>query len=94
MTEFAHAVNYTISFGITVFPEDINKTREWLKKGNTDSIYNIEVNGDSSDEDIAKLIGLQNRCEAESLDMEMEDYSVYDAKDTARLIKDAEDLKR
>ncbi len=89
MTEFAHAVNYTISFGCTVLPEDINKQREWLKKADTSlSLWDIEIDKDSSDEAIANYLGLENYRDfllTEAIDMEMEEHHVYDKKDTVRL---------
>lgn len=92
MTEFAHAVNYTISFGCNVLPDDINKLRNWLQKTDENlSLWNIEINKDSSDEDIANYLGLENYRDhilTEAVDMEMEEHHVYDAKDTARLKDD------
>jgi len=89
MTEFAHAVNYTISFGVTVLPDDINKMRKMLDEGHTDGIWDIELNKDSTDEEIANYIGLENYRDfilTEPVEMEMEDHHVYDAKRTAELI--------
>ena len=89
MTEFAHAVNFTMSFGCTVLPEDINHKREWLKTTNQkDSIWNIEIDKDSTDEEIANYLGLENYRDhflSECVDMEMEEHHVYDAKNTLRL---------
>ena len=32
MTEFAHSVNFTLSFGCTVLPDDINRLRKSLQE--------------------------------------------------------------
>lgn len=92
VTEFAHAVNYTMSFGCTVLPEDINKQREWLKKADTSlSLWDIEIDKESSDEVIANYLGLENYRDfllTEAVDMEMEEHHVYNKEDTERLSKE------
>ena len=89
MTEFAHAVNFRMSFGMTVLPEDINKMREWLEKSDqTESLWNIEINKNSSDEEIANYLGVENYRDhllAEVVDMEMEEHHIYDKGNTERL---------
>ena len=96
MTEFAHAVNFTMSFGVTVLPEDINEMRERLEKYPDEyySIHHIELTKDSTDEEIANYLGLQNYRDwmlAECTEMEMDEHHVYDKEDTERLIKQYQD---
>ena len=78
-----------MSFGTTVLPEDINKMRESLERSNTTEYYwDLEINKDSTDEEIAKYLGLQNYRDfflTEAVEMEMEEHHVYDEKDTKRL---------
>jgi hypothetical protein len=89
MTEFAHAVNFTMSFGVTVLPEDINKLRKQLDESLHDlSLFDVVIDANSSDEELANYLGLENYRDwmlSECVDMEMEDHHVYDAKDTKRL---------
>lgn len=87
----AYAVNYTISFGADVLPEDIQKKREWLNAGGEDSLWNMSIDKDSSDEDIAKFIGVENYADfiqTEKVDMEMEETHQYSEKDTERITKE------
>jgi hypothetical protein len=104
-TEFAHAVNFTMSFGVTVLPEEINKIKERLHGENGDkyhySSFNIKLTKNSTDEEIANYIGLENYKDwmlSECVEMEMEDHHVYNKKDTERLIKEyqekLEDFKK
>lgn len=94
MTEFAHAVNFTISFGVTVLPKDINKLKENLQNDDYEDCYmhyDIHLTKNSTDEEIANYLGLQNYRNwalSECVDMEMEDHHVYDAKDTERLTRE------
>jgi len=95
MTEFAHAVNFTMSFGVTVLPEDINKVKEHLNGENCDKyqymLFDIELTKDSTDEEIANYLGLENYRDhmlSECVDMEMEEHHVYNKKDTDRLTKE------
>lgn len=98
MTEFAHAVNYTMSFGCTVLPEDINKMRESLEQSNTkEYLWDLEIDKDSSDEQIANYLGLESYGDhylTEATEMEMEEHHVYSEKDTERLKKEYEDKVR
>lgn len=91
MTEFAHAVNFTMSFGVTVLPEEINKIRKIIESedyNNELMLYDIELTKDSTDEEIANYIGLEdytNHLLSECVNMEMEEHHVYNEKDTKRL---------
>lgn len=95
MTEFVHAVNYTMSFGTNVLPEDINKMKESLEKSNTkEYLWDLVIDKDSSDEQIANYIGLEQYHDhflTEAVEMEMEEHHVYSKEDTERLIKEYED---
>jgi len=97
MTEFAHAVNFTMSFGSDVLPEDINKKRKELNEmyGTPNyydnMIWNITLTKESTDEEIANYLGLQNYRDfmlTEAIEIEMEEHHVYDKKDTERLINE------
>lgn len=66
--------------------------KERLQSENGDryaySLYNINLTKDSTDEEIANYLGLENYRDwmlSECVDMEMEDHHVYNAKDTKRL---------
>lgn len=85
----AYAVNYTISFGADVLPEDIQKKREWLNAGGVGSYLNMEIDKDSTDEEIAEFIGVENYADfiqTEKVDLEMEGTHQYSEKDTSRLV--------
>lgn len=92
MTELAHAVNFTMSFGCTVLPEDINKMREWLEKSYTiEYLWDMEINKNSSDKEIANYLGVENYRDhflTEAMELEMQEHHVYDEKDTKRLRDD------
>lgn len=86
--EFAHAVNFTMSFGCTVLAEDINKKRKWLGEDGNDSLFNMTINKDSTDEEIANFLGVENYRDhflSEVVEMEMEDHHVYSKEDSERL---------
>lgn len=98
MTEFAHAVNYTMSFGCTVLPEDINKMKIWLEKSDSpEYLWNLEINKASTDEEIANYLGLENYRDhflTEAISMEMEEHHIYSEKDTERLRSEYEEKLR
>ena len=90
-TKSAYAVNYTISFGADVLPEDIQKKRDWLNAGGEDSLWGMEINKDSTDEEIAKFVGVENFndfIQTEKIDLEMEETYRYSEKDTERITKE------
>lgn len=89
--EFAHAVNFTMSFGCNVLPEDINKKREYLNRVEEESIHHLTINKDSTDEEIANFLGVENYRDwflSEVVDLEMEDHHVYDKEQTERIVTD------
>lgn len=84
----AYSVNYTISFGADVLPEDIQEKREWLNAGGEDSMWDLKINKDSTDEEIAKFLGVENFndfIQTEKVDLEMEEIHRYSKDDTERL---------
>ena len=85
----AYSINYTISFGADVLPEDIQKKRVWLGEDGSDSLWNMEINKDSTDEEIAKFLGVENFgdfIQTEKVELEMEDVHEYSKEDTDRLV--------
>lgn len=95
MTEFAHAVNFTMDFGVTVLPEDINKIRKELDGGYDGlMLWDIELNKHSTDEEIANYIGLESYADhflSEAVNMEMDVHHVYSKEDTERLRSEYEE---
>lgn len=98
MTEFAHAVNFTMSFGVTVIPDQINELRKKLKAGEYElTLFNLTVDANSTDEQLANFIGLEHydyHLLSECVDMEMEEHHVYNSKDTERLTKEYQENLR
>jgi len=73
------SVNYNISFGINVSQEEIDRIRKQLeeKKQEQFMIWDIALTTKSTDEEIAKFIGLMNQHSAEAVEMEMEEICTY-----------------
>jgi hypothetical protein len=66
-----YSVNYNMSFGIDVTQQEIDQQRQAFDdryKG--DSIFSIVIDKNSSDEQIAKFIGLSKFKQAEVVDMD------------------------
>ena len=78
-----------MSFGCTVLPEDINKKRKWLESTDSDdSLWDMTINKNSTDEEIANFLGVENYRDlflVEAVNLEMEEHHVYDKEDTERL---------
>ena|SRR5690348_8171908 len=73
-----YSVNYEISFGIDVTQKEIDDVRASLVKlNNKESIWNLEVDKNSTDLQIAKVIGLANYRVAEAVDLNDVDISTY-----------------
>lgn len=88
--EFAHSVNFKMSFGCNVLPEDINKKREWLGKDQDDSLFDMRIDKDSTDEEIANFLAVENYRDtflSEVVEMEMDDtHHIYSKEDTEGIV--------
>lgn len=89
MTMFS--VNYTISFGINVSQKEIDEKREYLKKSDEpDLLWDLEITSESSDEEIARFIGVENWRSAEGTEIEHEDIVEYTKEQEERLESEKE----
>lgn len=93
------SVNYTMSFGIDVSQKEIDEKRKWLQAmyddkdcSNTDYIWDLQITKDSTDEEIARFIGVENWRSAEGVNLEMEETCTYDVKREKEL--DEQDIKK
>ena len=83
-----YSVNYEISFGIDVTQKQIDEVRESLTKlGNKESYFNLEIDKNSTDKEIAKLIGLTSYKMAEAVDLNDIDIENYSKNKEERLEK-------
>ena len=88
----AHAVNFVMDFGCTVLPEDIDKVRQDLQNDdyqNMYMMYNMHLTKDSTDEEIANYLGVENYRDfylSEVMNLEMDEHHEYDEKETKRLV--------
>lgn len=97
-----YSVNFNMDFGIDVSQKEIDKKRKWLQAmhddpecANSDYIWDLEITVDSTDEEIAKFIGIENYRSAEGVELDIEGVETYDEKREKELeIKDEEDKKR
>ncbi len=93
------SVNYIMNFGIDVSQKDIDKKRKWLQAmydckdcENDELLWDMKINKDSTDSEIAKFIGIQNVSSAEAVDLEFEGMETYDEKREKEL--DQQDIER
>lgn len=73
-----YSVNYTISYGVDVSRKEIDELRaSFTNEYNHDSIWNLVVNKDSSDKDLAKFIALTNPIDREAVDLDNLEADAY-----------------
>jgi len=96
-----YSVNYTINFGIDVSQKEIDGKRKWLqamfdnpKCSNSDYIWDLEITKDSTDEQIAQFIGVENWRSAEGIELELDDIGTYDEKRENELEEEDEERKK
>lgn len=79
-----------MSLAIDVTQEEIDKFRKDVfgNDNHQDSIFDLEVDFQSTDAEIAKFIGVSKYRQAEAVDLSNVDYDAYSKKQEERLLAD------